>query len=73
MTEINVVPPNLQSQVKTWRSKMSDGTITLEDMKAAVIALRQGRTNAASAAASAGKKTKKPARSADDLLGELGI
>lgn len=70
---IHVVPPELQSQIKIWRSKAADGTITLDEMKAAVIALRQGRRQAAVASESSGKsKSKKPARSADDLLGELG-
>lgn len=71
---IHVVPPPLQSKIDMWRRKMADGTITLDEMKEAVIALRQGRTNAAQAAASAGKKsTKKPTRSAEDMLGELGL
>lgn len=70
---IHVVPPDLQSKITMWRSKEAAGTLTIDDMREAVLALRQGRKQAAVASASSGKKSpKKPSRSAEDLLGELG-
>lgn len=74
MPDINVVSPELQSRIKIWRSKMDDGTITLEEMKQVVIHLRQDRRSAAAASESSGKSTRKkaPARSAEDMLSELG-
>lgn len=70
---IYVVPPTLQSRITEWRSKEKAGTLTIEDMKAAIIALRQGRSAAAVASATSGKSTraKKPTASVDDMLGEL--
>lgn len=70
---IYVVPPDLQSKITMWRSKEVSGTLTIDDMKDAVLALRQGRRSAAVASASSGKKSpKKSSRSAEDLLSELG-
>ena len=73
MTETQVVPPELQSKILEWRRKSADGTITLDEMKQAIIALRSGRKAAAEAASASGsKRAKKPTRSADDMLAELG-
>lgn len=68
------ISPELQSNIAMWRRKSADGTITLDEMKAAIIAMRQGRKSAAEAAASSAKGSRKkaPARSADDMLSELG-
>jgi len=69
----NPVPPELQSKIALWRSRSADGTITLDEMKQAIIAIRQGRVSAAAAAEGSKKtKSKAPARSADDMLAELG-
>lgn len=72
MTEIHVVTPETQSRIAEYRRKAADGTITLDEMKAAIILLRSGRKAAAEASAASGKRTKKPTRSADELLSELG-
>lgn len=69
--------PELQSKIAIWREKAIDGTITVEEMKEAVIALRAGRVSAAHASEGARAKkaaTGKPTLSldADDLLAELG-
>ena len=64
--------PELNQKVAEWRQKSVDGTLSLEDMKEAIQALRGGRVSAA--IASAGSKAKKApmvVQSADDLLGEL--
>lgn len=64
--------PELQSKITVWRQKALDGSITIEEMKEAIIALRQGRIGAAIASdASRRKKAKAEVPSADDLLGEL--
>lgn len=64
------VPPELQNQIAIWRQKAQAGTLSMEEMRAAIIALRAGRTSAVYTGPSAKKKA---AKSADELLGELGI
>lgn len=68
------ISPELQSKIAEWRIKSANGTITLDEMRQAVIAMRDGRTGAQEAAAASGKKSsvKKPVRKADDMLAELG-
>jgi hypothetical protein len=64
--------PELNSQIAIWRQHAADGTLTLDEMREAIKALRGGRASAA--IASATSKTKKApmvVASADDLLGEL--
>ena len=64
--------PDLQSQVALWRAKIADGSITKEEMKEAVIHLRQGRLAAAQASTTAKRaKAKAEIPNADDLLSEL--
>lgn len=69
---VNVVPPELQSKIAVWRAKALDGTISLDEMREAVILLRGGRKAAQEASEASGKKAKKPARAVDDMLSELG-
>lgn len=67
--------PELLAQIAVWRAKAADNTLSLDDMKAIVIGLRQGRMAAASAAASGSTrraKVKAEIPSADDMLDELG-
>ena len=67
-----MLTPELQSKFSDWRHKAISGTITTEEMKEAILALRGSRRSAADAAkASKSRSTKGPARSVDDLLGEL--
>ena len=65
------VSPVLSSQISQWRMKSNDGTITLEEMRLAIKALRSGRNAAAQASSSSRSSSKKPARAVDDMLGEL--
>jgi hypothetical protein len=58
-----------QAQVALWRQKAKEGTLTLEEMKQAIIFLRQDRMNAA--ATSSASKAKKAPVDADSLLSEL--
>lgn len=68
--------PEVESKIAIWRAKAAEGTLTIEEMREAIIELRQGRVSAAYA--SEGARTKKaaaskPAASIDpnDLLSEL--
>tara|TARA_R110000868_G_scaffold4713_2_gene29262 strand:+ start:3349 stop:3573 length:225 start_codon:yes stop_codon:yes gene_type:complete len=66
------VPVLLQQQINDWRRRAAENTLTPEEMKAAVIFLRQGRVNAAAASATAKRKTAvKLIPKASDLLAEL--
>lgn len=51
----------LSVKVEEWRQKAAAGTLSLDEMKAAVSAIRQGRIAAASVAKS------RPAKAAVDL------
>lgn len=66
------VPLELQIKFAEWRRKAAEGTITLDEMKEAVLLVRAGRM-AASAAAQSSKRTaaKKVIPNASELLDEL--
>lgn len=67
-----MMEPELQSKFATWRQRATAGLLTTEEMKEAILALRGSRRAAAeSSKASTKSRTKAPARSADDMLGEL--
>ena len=64
--------------IQIWRQKCKDGTITLDEMKAAIAAIRKERTvKSEVSATSTAKKRVAKAKAApidsDDLLKELGI
>ena len=68
----NPVSLELQQKIAVWRQKSAEGTLTLEDMKEAIIHLRAGRVNAANAsAASKRKKAIAEIPAAADMLDEL--
>jgi hypothetical protein len=65
--------PELQSKILLWRDHAAAGTITIDEMKEAIIALREGRISASIASdKSRAKKAVKAIPSADDLLKEIG-
>lgn len=66
--------PELQSKISLWRAKAVNGTLTPDEMKEAILALRQDRIGA-SIASAASKRTKAKAEipDADDLLAEMGL
>lgn len=65
--------PEQQTKIAEWSAKAADGTLTLEEMREAIRFMRQGRRTAVeSSGKKASAKSKGPARSADDLLSELG-
>lgn len=67
--------PELNLKIAEWRQKAREGTLTREEMREGIAALRQGRVSAAIASDGARSKSKKqnPASvDSDALLGELG-
>lgn len=66
--------PELQSKIALWRQKAVQGTLTQEEMREAILALRADRVGAAVAsAASKRSKAKAEIPDADDLLAEMGL
>lgn len=64
--------PELQAKLNLWRAKAVEGTLSQEEMKEAILAIRGDRKNAAAVSdQSRRKKAKAEVKSADDLLGEL--
>jgi len=65
----------LTNRIAQWRQKVQDKTITLDEMKEAIVFMRGGRLAATHAASESKAKSRvKPeARNTDDLLRELGI
>lgn len=68
----------ITGSIQIWRQKSLDGTITLEEMRQAIAAIRRERTGAGvKSAASREKKATTKAKAApinsDDLLSELGL
>jgi len=67
------IPLDLQMKIAEWRRKAAEGTLALNEMKEAIVMLRQGRVAAANASAVAKRKVAaKMIPAAEDLLGELG-
>ena len=67
--------PEIQAKIQLWRQKARDGTLTQDEMREAIAALRQDRVGASavsakSRATKAGAKAKANVNS-DDLLNEL--
>lgn len=64
--------PELQSQIVIWRQKAAEGTLSIDEMRQAVAAIRGDRRGAATASeASRRKAAKKEIPSADDMLKQL--
>ena len=68
------IPLELQTKIAAWRLRAADGTLTIEEMKEAIVFLRAGRLGAAQAAqktAATRKKAIAAIPSADDMLADL--
>ena len=65
-----MISPELQMKISEWRRKVADDTITQDELREAVAALRESRMAASVASRTAKAKVAIP--SADDLLDELG-
>ncbi len=64
----------LEYKIKVWREKAAAGTLTLDEMKEAIVHLRQGRMAAAEAASKStagGARKKKEPVNAQALLDGL--
>lgn len=67
------VSPELQAKIARWREKAIDGTLSQEDMKEAILALRGDRMRALSASETSKRgRAKAQIKSADEMLDELG-
>ncbi len=67
--------PELQAKIQTWRQKAREGTLSADEMREAIAALRQDRVMA-SATSAVAKERKSTARAkkdinSDAMLGEL--
>lgn len=66
--------PELQSKIAIWRQQAANNTLSPEEMREAIIALREGRINAAKTTATATRsKAIKVIPDAQSLLDELGL
>lgn len=57
----NLITPETEMKIKLWREKAAAGTLTMDEMKEAIIILRAGRlaaSEAASKTASTGGKSR---------------
>lgn len=66
--------PEVNSKIAIWRAKAAAGTLTLDEMREAIVVLRGSRVGAAHASATARqKKAKAEIPSAEDMLSEIGL
>lgn len=70
------VTQEMQVKVANWRQKAREGTLTMEEMKEAIQAMRQDRVGAAASSAASKErkstaKAKKAPINSEDLLSEL--
>ncbi|MGH9438466.1 MAG: hypothetical protein ACRD22_11370 [Terriglobia bacterium] len=63
--------PEVQSKIAVWRRKALDGTITLDEMKQAILIMREARNSAAQQTRAKPTSNRRSAKSADDLLSEF--
>jgi len=68
---MSVLDPQLLQKMQEYRRKAADGTISLEEMREAIVLMRQGRVAAVATAASSKSRAAKPTVSAEALLSEL--
>lgn len=64
----------ITSQIQIWRQKVHDGTITQEEMREAIAAIRKERVGASEkSAVSRSKAAPKPKVNADDVLAKFSL
>ena len=67
----------IAEKIQLWRQKAADNTITLDEMREAIAAIRRERVHAQEkSTTSKARKAKQEANAninSDDLLGELGL
>lgn len=65
--------PEQITRIQALRARATAGTLTLEDMRETIILMRQGRVSVGTSTKKTKSKAEKgPAKSADQLLSELG-
>jgi hypothetical protein len=67
----NPVPLDLQAKIADWRLRAAAGTLTLPEMKEAIVHLRAGRISAYSTGVAAKKKAVAAVPAAADMLADL--
>lgn len=68
---MSILSPELSKRFSEWRTKAANNTITAEELKEAIIALRSNRLSASAAATKSAPRAKKVAKSVDSMLDEL--
>ena len=68
----------INEKIQEWRRKAADNTLTIDEMREAIAAIRKERvaaqeTSTKSKAKKADTKAKAQPINSDDLLGELGL
>jgi hypothetical protein len=63
--------PEQQGRIQVLRAKSREGTLTLEEMREAIIIMRQDRVSASQTSARSKATKSKTAVNSDDLLSEL--
>lgn len=66
--------PHLQAQIAVWRQRALEGTLSQDEMKEVIKALRGDRMAAQTASENSRRKIARAVvPNADELLGELGL
>lgn len=68
---MSIPSPDLQAKIALWREKARNNTLSFEEMKEAVAALRSARSAIPVATGGSKVSRSKPKPNADDLLSEL--
>lgn len=69
-----MISSELSAKMSIWRAKAAEGTLSIEEQREAVAFMRGERKGAAISSEQAKRtKAKKEIKSAEELLGELGI
>ena len=63
--------PEMQAKLGVWREKARAGTLTQDEMREAIAALREDRSRAVTTQTASKARAKKAVVSSDDLLAEL--
>lgn len=62
----------IQTKIVVWRAKAAEGTLSDDEMRQAIVIMREGRISASIASeTSRAKKVKNVVPNADDLMSEL--
>lgn len=69
-----IQPPEITAKLNLWRDKAKDGVLTQEEMKEAIVLMRQGRYSACFASKAArAKKLVEELPTAEQLIEEISL